>query len=238
MYRVDILTDFGIYTAIMNNSSTDLTQDVKQYLSEHPKQSPDENMAVVLNFAHDAVIKHLPLFGWTPLDKPTDVKPTPFTIEGGAVVQHIKAYIYTDSLTDCYDDTDDNADKPPTLGPRKSTQLISWSSIYLGQNVDFKLALYVKSDLTVLILPYLVNNQPAITQMKASALTQQIDKMMNQKQVPATKYDVVIPDFPLTEGEALEYLEDYANETPTKMVGGGKAKAWHDWGTTTPRKEG
>jgi len=214
MYRVDIFTDVGVYTAIPDDSIADLHAD-------KPDATPDEVLDYIIMATRNKVKQLYPLYGWTPLENPVASPPTAFTIEPGSEVKHIKAYEYQ---------TQGSPAEAPTepVGRVRGPFTKTWHSEYLGQKIAVGIVGY-EGEHGTYILPVTVNGQPAINAMKPAALAQQLQLMQDENGIPPTEYEIIIPDVPVDPAEAAEYLKDYADDTPTRLDGSGKAKAWQGW---------
>lgn len=202
-YRVDILTDAGLYIAEIPETS------------EEPWKLINQVRLKIKNLED--------LKGWTPFENPDHDLPSTFTIEDGIKLKSFRIYDVTKTNLEGAEPT---ADKPIPKTPYPFT----YFGEYLGIKLRIT-GVAFKTEVSEYLLPILVNDRQATDYMKPSELSQQIQLYKESRGIPPTEYQVIIPDVWLDYKTASEYITDYAAEVDptTDIKGGGKAKAWSGW---------
>lgn len=222
MYRVDIFTDVGVYTALLDGNTSEAACSLAYEIERDTLTETEDRLYHAIDIVRNSIKSLVPLFGWTPLENPVTVPPMAFSIEPGSEVKHIKTYVYQ---------VQERPTETPTepVGRVRGLFTKTWHGEYLGQKIAVHIVGY-EGDHGTYLLPVTVNGKPAVTAMKPAALTQQLQLMQDADGIPPTDYEIVIPDVPVDPAEAAEYLKDYADDTPTRLEGSGKGKAWYGWG--------
>lgn len=202
-YRVDILTDVGLYIA----------------------EIPDTDMEPhnIINTVRLTIKNLEDLKGWTPYESPEHTPASSFTIESDSKLKSIRLYeVTTGIVTEATNDPVNHI--PNTPYP------FTYFGEYLGVKLRIT-GVAFKTEATEYLLPILVNDKQATTFMKPSELSQQIQLYKESEGIPPTEYLIIIPDVWLDYQTASDYIADYAKEVEptTEIKGGGKAKAWQGW---------
>lgn len=202
-YRVDILTDVGLY------------------ITEIPETN--EEPCRLINQVRIKIKNLEDLKGWTPFENPDHDLPSAFTIEDGIKLKSFRLY-EVDKIN--LEGSEPTADKPIPKTPYPFTCF----GEYLGIKLRIT-GVAFKTEASEYLLPILINDNRATDYMKPSELLQQMQLYKESQGIPPTEYQIIIPDVWLDYKTASEYITDYVAEVDptTDIKGGSKATAWPGW---------